>query len=304
METTIDKALWLGIGFGFGAALFQSVSYLCIRLFNKRHNDTIITLLALSHILMGLISIPLAAVFWSDSIPPVGVYLWSLLGTSGFYLLGQFFLFAAIIHSEPSRVAPMLGLKVFILALISVIFLGAVFDAAKWIAVALTTTAVLLLSASGKRLEGRFILLGLLACVSYCLSDLCIKVLVDHFAFMGILRGAVFATALSYIVCGLIGGVVVVINPDHSTRGTWLYAVPFAISWFAAMICLFSCFGLIGVVFGNILQSTRGIISIGLGFVIAHLGFESLEAKASKRIIAQRLIAAVLMTAAVVLFLR
>jgi drug/metabolite transporter (DMT)-like permease len=286
-----------------GAALFQSLSYLCIRLFNKRHNDNIITLLALSHILMGVISIPLAAMLWPEVMPAVRVYLWALLGTSGFYLLGQFFLFAAIIHSEPSRVAPMLGLKVFILALISSLFLGKHFGPAKWIAVSLTTVAVLLLSNSGKRLEGRFILLGLLACISYCISDLCIKVLVNHFAFLGILPGAVFATAVSYILCGIIGGAVVALEPKHSTRDTWLYAVPFAASWFLAMICLYSCFGLTSVVFGNILQSTRGIISIGLGFIIAHTGFETLESKPQGHIIARRLTAAVLMVAAVVLFL-
>ncbi len=33
----------LGIGCGLGAGLFQSLSYVCIRLFNKRHNDNIIT---------------------------------------------------------------------------------------------------------------------------------------------------------------------------------------------------------------------------------------------------------------------
>lgn len=300
----MDNTVSLGIGFGFGAAMFQSLSYVCIRLFNKRHDNNIIALLALSHILMGLISIPLAILMWPEAMPGIRVYIWSLIGTSGFYLLGQFFLFAAIIHSEPSRVSPLLGLKVFILTLISVVFLRQHFDLSKWIAVGLTTGAVLLLSNSGKRLESRFILLGLLACVSYCLSDLCIKVLVDHFAFMGILPGAVIATALSYIVCGLCGIAVVIINPTHSTRDTWLYAVPFAVSWFVAMIFLFSCFGLIGVVFGNILQSTRGIISIVLGFVIAHIGFETLEPKPSRRMIVQRLAAAVMMTAAVVLFLR
>ena len=300
----MDMTTSLGIGFGLGAAVFQSLSYLCIRLFNKRHDDNIITLLALSHILMGLVSIPLAAMLWPESMPGIRVYLWSLLGTSGFYLLGQFFLFAAIIHSEPSRVAPMLGLKVFILALISVVFLNQQFDMSKWAAVVMTTTAVLLLSGSGKRLEVRFIVLGLLACMCYCLSDLCIKELVNHFTFLGILRGAVMATALSYILCGVVGTAAVAINPKHSTRDTWLYAVPFAASWFLAMILLFSCFGLIGVVFGNILQSTRGIISIVLGFVIAHIGFEALEPKPSKRMIVQRLVAALLMTAAVVLFLR
>ena len=299
----MDNMVSLGIGCGLGAALFQSLSYLCIRLFNKRHDDNIIALLALSHILMGLVSIPLAIFLRPESMPGIRVYLWPLLGTSGFYLLGQFFLFAAIIHSEPSRVAPLLGLKVLILALISVVFLGQQFDMAKWIAVFLTTGAVLLLSSSGKRLEGRFILLGLLACVSYCLSDLCIKVLVDHFIFLGLLRGAVMATALSYIVCGICGMGVIALNMKHSTRDTWLYAVPFAASWFIAMIFLFSCFGLIGVVFGNILQSTRGIISIVLGFVIAHIGFEALEPKPSKRTVVLRMVAAVLMTAAVVLFL-
>ena len=299
----MDNMVSLGIGCGLGAALFQSLSYLCIRLFNKRHDDNIIALLALSHILMGLVSIPLAIFLRPESMPGIRVYLWPLLGTSGFYLLGQFFLFAAIIHSEPSRVAPLLGLKVLILALISVVFLGQQFDMAKWIAVFLTTGAVLLLSSSGKRLEGRFILLGLLACVSYCLSDLCIKVLVDHFIFLGLLRGAVMATALSYIVCGICGMGVIALNMKHSTRDTWLYAVPFAASWFIAMIFLFSCFGLIGVVFGNILQSTRGIISIVLGFVIAHIGFEALEPKPTKRTVVLRMVAAVLMTAAVVLFL-
>jgi drug/metabolite transporter (DMT)-like permease len=299
----MDNTVSLGIGFGLGAALFQSLSYVCIRLFNKRHDDNIITLLALSHILMGLISVPLAGMLWPESMPGIRAYLWPLLGSAGFYLSGQFFLFAAIIHSEPSRVSPLLGLKVFILALISVVFLGQHFDVAKWAAVLLTTAAVLLLSSSGKRLEGRFILLGLLACVCYCLSDLCVKELVDHFAFLGVLRGAVMATALSYIVCGAVGAAAVMINPKHSTRDTWLYAVPFAFCWFIAMIFLFSCFGLIGVVFGNILQSTRGVISIVLGFVIAHIGFQALEPKPTHRMVIQRMVAAVLMTAAVVLFL-
>ena len=299
----MESSITLGIGFGLGAALFQSLSYLCIRMFNKRHDDNIIALLALSHILMGVASVPLAVWLWPEAMPSVSAYGWSLLGAAGFYLLGQFFLFAVIIHSEPSRVAPMLGLKVFILAMISVIFLGAQFNASKWVAVAMTTTAVLLLSGSGKRLEVRFIMLGLAACVSYCLSDLSIKVLVQHFEFMGTLRGAVMAAALSYIFCGAFGIAAVVLNSKHATRDTWLYAVPFSVSWFLAMLCLFSCFATSSVVFGNILQSSRGILSIVLGFVIAHIGFEALEPKPSKQTIVKRMIAALLMTAAVTLFL-
>ncbi|MHC5121069.1 MAG: hypothetical protein ACYSO7_06095 [Planctomycetota bacterium] len=40
-----------------------------------------------------------------------------------------------------------------------------------------------------------------------------------------------------------------------------------------------------------------------LGFVIAHIGFQALEPKPTHRMVIQRMVAAVLMTAAVVLFL-
>ena len=293
-----------GIGLGLGAAFFQSLSYVCIRLFNKRHHNNIITLLAISHIVMGIVSIPLAAWLWPDAMPPLSVYGLSLLGAAGFYLLGQFFLFAAIIHSEPSRVSPLLGLKVLMLSSIGVLFLQQRFGVLQWLAVSFSTMAVFLLSWSGKRIERRFIVLGVLACLFYCLSDINIRNLVSHFSFMPTtVHAASITTALCYILCGGVGVAIVLFNPGHSTRQTWLYALPFAASWFIAMIFLFSCFGVVGVVYGNILQSTRGIISIGMGFVIAHLGFVALESKPSKRIICQRIAAAALMSAAVVLFL-
>lgn len=293
-----------GIGVGLVAAFFQSLSYLCSRLFMKRHNDNIIALLALSHVIMGVISIPLAVFLWPESMPNLSQLWLSLLGTAGFYLLGQFFLFAAIIHSEPSRVSSLLGLKILMLSVIGVVFFHESFGPAKWLAVVFSTASVFLLSHSGKRLEFRFIVLGILASLSYCLSDISIKTLVDHFSFMPTtLHAASMATALCYMLCGLVGGGIMILNPKHSTRQTWLYATPFAVTWFIAMIFLFSCFGLLGVVFGNIIQSTRGIISIGMGFVVAHAGLEALEAKASKRMILQRVIAAVFMTAAVILFL-
>lgn len=197
----------------------------------------------------------------------------------------------------------MLGTKVLMLSLIGVLCLHQQFGPAKWIAVLFCTTATFLLSWSGKRIERRFVILGLLACLSYCLSDISIQSLVRHFSFMGSVSGASLATTLCYILCGGVGAVIVLVEPKHSTRGTWLYALPFSVSWFIAMLCLFSCFGLVGVIYGNILQSIRGIISIILGFALAHIGFETLEPKPSIRIIIQRFVAAVLMTAAVALFL-
>lgn len=299
----MSKPEIMGIGLGLAAAFFQSLSYLCSRLFMKRHQDNILALLALSHILMGIVSLLLAALLRPAALPPLRLYLGALLGASGFYLLGQMILFAAITRTEPSRISPLLGLKVFMLAVIGAVFLGQQFGAGQWLAVLCSGLSVFLLSYDGRRLEWPFAAMGLLVCLFYCLSDIHIKILVDYFNFMGTVRGAAMATALCYIFCGLVGAAVLLFRPACSTRQTWIYAAPFAASWFLAMILLFSSFGLIGVVFGNIMQSARGILSIVLAFAAAQLGFESLEPKASPARMIQRSLAAVLMTASVALFL-
>src|SRR3989339_1483718 len=107
----------VGIFFGFLAGLFQSISYLCSKLFIKRHKNDIGTLLALSHIIMGIISVPLVFYLKPDDIPSFTTYQWALFGTAGFYLLGQIFLFIALTRTEASRVSPLLGMKIIILAI-------------------------------------------------------------------------------------------------------------------------------------------------------------------------------------------
>jgi uncharacterized membrane protein len=292
----------VGILFGFLAALFQSISYLCTRLFIERHKNDIGTLLALSHIIMGIISVPLVFFLMPPNMPPLSSYLPSLLVSTGFYLFGQIFLFLALIKSEPSRVSPLLGMKIMILALISFVFLHQHLGLAQWIAVVLCSCSVFLLSNSGKKLHRSSLILIILACFSYCISDINIKVLVDHFKFLGVFRGAVLGTALCYFLCGFVGLIFLFARPHNTSRDTWLYSLPFAFSWLIAMIFLYSCFALIGVVFGNILQSTRGVMSIALGFFIAHAGFVGLETKITRNVLVKRILAALLMTAAIALF--
>jgi drug/metabolite transporter (DMT)-like permease len=292
----------LGILFGILAALFQSISYLCTRLFNERHKNDIGTLLALSHIIMGIISVFLVIFLLPQNMPDFSTYLPSLLGSTVFYLFGQIFLFSALIKSEASRISPLLGIKVIILALISFIFLHQHLNLVQWIAVVLCSLSVFLLSNSGTKLHQSSVILVVLACISYCISDTSIKALVEHFRFLGDFQGAVFSTGLCYILSGFAGLTYLVLKPHNTNRDTWLYSLPFAFSWLIAMIFLFSCFTLIGVVFGNILQSTRGVISIGLGFFIAQLGFQRLEAGTTRDVFIKRILAACLMTLSIALF--
>jgi len=85
--------MYSGILFGFLAAFSQSISYLCTRIFVKKHSNDILKLFALSHIIMGFVSIPLALFLMPAKMPEFSNYALSLLGSTIFYILGQLFLF-------------------------------------------------------------------------------------------------------------------------------------------------------------------------------------------------------------------
>jgi len=69
----------------------------------------------------------------------------------------------------------------------------------------------------------------------------------------------------------------------------WGSACPSALTWFGSMCLLYACFGLIGVVFGNIVQSTRGMISIALGWMVARWGMTHLESHAPRSALWRRM---------------
>ena len=294
--------MYSGVLVGLLAAFFQSISYLCTRIFVKIHGNDIVTLFALSHIIMGIISVPLAILLLPEKMPELSSYIWVLLSSSIFYLLGQLFLFSALAKSEPSRVSMLLGLKIFMLAIIGFVFLHQGLSFYKWMAVILSSCSIMMLSGSGKKMDLFSFIFVMLACFSYCFSDLSIKALINNFIYIGVFRGAVLSSSLCYILCGFFGLFLLLLKPHRITKETWLYSLPFAVSWFIAMIFLFSCFAMVGVVFGSILQSTRGIMSIVLGYLISNFGFEILETKITKKVFVLRILAAILMTGAIALF--
>jgi hypothetical protein len=60
--------------------------------------------------------------------------------------------------------------------------------------------------------------------------------------------------------------------------------------------------GLIGVIYGNVVQATRGIMAVGIGWIVAHIGHVHLEVRVSRRVFWKRVAGAVLMTLAIVLY--
>jgi hypothetical protein len=141
----------------------------------------------------------------------------------------------------------------------------------------------------------------LLTCLSYCLSDINIKILVHHFDYLGLTQGVLLSACLSYIVCGVFTAAILPFVPRPTTTMV-AYSMPFAVAWFAAMLCLYGCFGSIGVVYGNIVQSSRGILSIIMGAALVRYNFEYLDQRVPRSIFFQRLAAAALMSIAIALY--
>lgn len=292
----------IGIILGLSAATSNSIAYLLSRAFLQKHHQSHFHLLAVSHLILGTVSVGLAAFLWPENMPSIKAFGPSLLGTAMFYLAAQACFFLALRKTEASRLSPMLGSKIIILAIISVLFFDDTFTSLQWTAIAFSFIAAIMLTGAGSRVPVIAIVLISATCLGYCLSDINIKILIPHFEpEMAKIPASIFSTALYFIVCGIVS-LIMLLCMRKTPKAMWKDAIPFSVLWFTAMLCLFGCFGTVGIVFGNILQSTRGIISVVLAAFVSMMGYHGLEQKVSRWILVKRIFAAALMTAAVAIF--
>jgi hypothetical protein len=278
------------------------LSYIFSRLYVMRHPGAFLRLMVLGHLVMGALSLAMLPFLHLDHLPPLGQYVWPLVGASGFYLLGQAGLFYVLRHVEASRISPLLGLKIAMLAIITAAFLRdcPAPTPLQWLAVALSVAAAFALNSTGGKLPARIVAGLLLTCLTYSLSDINIRYLILGLG--GGTSGVFAAVAFCYLLCGVAALAALPWAGAHQ-RGDWRLAVPWAVSWLGAMLLLFGCFQTLNdVVWGNILQSTRGLISMVLGAAVAGAGMVHLEKKVARGIFWRRMAAALLMSAAIALY--
>ena len=320
MNTLATPAtLALGIASGLGAAAFMSLSYLLSRHHGLaqpagRRESAAERLLVQSHLLMGIACVPALAAIWPDRMPPVRDFVPALAASAGFYLVGQMIMFHLLRRLESSRLTPFLGLKIFILAAIVAAVLGQSLTGRQWLAVVLSVSATALLQKTSGGLPARAFGLMLAACLCFALADLCIVRLIDLLAAgcgADRLRAGGLAMLMNYAVCGGICGLVIVaapFTPLTTLRATdpvaadWSAAGRYAVIWLVSMTLLYTCFAITGAVFGNVIQSTRGMMSICIGAALAHLGWHELEQRVDREALLRRLGAAVLMTVAIAVY--
>jgi drug/metabolite transporter (DMT)-like permease len=303
-------AVALGMGAGFVAALASAVAYFISRHHTSRGGSSL-RLLVLAHALMGAACLPAAWLLWPAGLPAVQGWIAPLLGSSCSYLAGQAVVFAALARADTSRVAPLLGLKIAMLACIVSFLPGEPLDVRQWAAVGLSIGAAAMLQRGGG-MRPAAVGFTLAACVAFAIADLFIVALIDGLQRtatdaglpLGRLQAGILAMLVTYATCGGIAGVSLCLAPAvrPTTRYDWIAAGRYAATWLLGMAGLYICFGLVGVVFGNIVQSTRGMLSIVIGAGLAHAGWHGLETRLDRGTLIRRLLAAGLMTAAIALY--
>jgi len=299
--STSSIYLALGIISGVGAAFFQALSYFFSRRFLTECHAGSQILFSISLVQMGFAALAALPFLLNGPLPPLSKIAGPLLGYTFFFLTAQWILFALLKSTDSSIVAPMLGLKIPILGIISVVFLGDVLPLTAWLAIIICTSAAFLVSPPKGLPEFRIFSVILLICVFYSGADLHIPVLVER------LEGispypALLGVSFAYVLCGFIGLLSAWRLGAFKIKKAQLYAMPYSISWLTGMCFLFITFSLIGVIFGNMLQSLRGFISVLIGIAISRAGLLHIEARITRRSWLVRGIGAFLMSGAIVLY--
>ncbi|MEM8737224.1 MAG: EamA family transporter [Planctomycetota bacterium] len=295
-----------GIVCGLLAALGHSLAYLSTRWYTVDRGRPLGGLLVKAHVMIGGVAAGMLPVVWPDGLGLEASWLILTGQIVFFFIIAQVCLMSAVRRADASRVAPILGLKIAVLAVLSVL-VGGSLGGAQWAAVGLAVAAAWMLNAVGGRLPWRVTALVVGACLAYAIDDMIIVAMVREVERLSGLSGGwtgpLFTVSAVYTALGLCG---LCLLPWHGSRSpkAWRDAGPYAVTWLGAMIALYMSFATVGTVLGAILQSSRGIISILLGIALASMGWHHLEQKHGWGVQFRRLIAAALMCLAVWLYVK
>jgi len=321
----LTGSLALGLAAGLAAALLSAVSYLVSRHHGNRAGGSSLGLLVLAHVVMGVVCLPVTWLLWPGISPPPPRWVPPLVGSTALYLGGQAVVFAALRWMPASLLAPLLGLKIVMLAGLVTLLSGPRLGPRQWLAVGLSVAAATLLrrpsaaprigtttgtgtdTDAGRPSATMLVGMVLVACLLFAASDLCIVGLIDGLqgdgdTGLGRLEAGALAMAVTYVLCGGIAAVVLPWAPPRG-RDDWAAAGQYAVTWLGAMVALYTCFGLVGAVLGNVLQSTRGVMAVVAGATLARLGWHDLEERVDRGTFLRRAVAAAAMTGAVACYL-
>jgi len=248
-----------------------------------------------SNLGMGLVF----ATLWSLGGPgQPSAMLWQPLVGGMLFVSGQVFTFLALNSGDVSVATPVLGVKIVLVALASVLLLTEPVPLRWWIAAALSTLAIVLLSRGESRPRhavGRTVVMAALAAASFAMSD----VLVQKWApawgvgrFLPLMFGVVAVLSV-----GLIPFFSAPLRAVPKAAWGWLVGGSVLLAMQAAsMACTLGVFGDATAV--NIVYAARGLWSVVAVWLVGHW-FANEEQRLAPAVLRSRLAGAVLMLAAI-----
>ena len=291
--------MYFGIFFGVISALLMSGSYVFSRSYLRKHHDPVkLAVFAQLTILPWGIALLIYSFLFLE-IPRDNRFFLYLSGECTFFLVAQTSFFMVLKKLEATRASSLLGLKIMALALITLL-LGNELNMMRWIAIFLCTLAAVGMNFSGGRIGFSTVFWLAMAVFFYAVCDICITGMVRMMPGKNMLMNSVCVMGFTYTGIGLLvlPGLLKYKPAVSEFKDTFWYSV----FYFGSILFLMACFGLLGVVFGSIIQAGRGIFSILLGLALLRSGIEKNEPQVSRRIWVRRSCMAVLMITAMVLY--
>lgn len=283
-------------------ALLQSLSYISSAAFLKRYNSSF-SLLVFSQLAMGIVSIPVAIIFFPrglfNNIPQLSLYLLIWLTV---ICAGQYFFFATQKYIEPSRLSSFLGLKIIVIAVLTMIFFAGKISLLQGAAILLATAAAVVMNGgkATRKMTWKAVFLLAATVINYCLADLTETKLMKLSESGNIWCDGLGVCATCYMILGF--AMLPLLKKCKFSFEKLKYGSPYGVLYFGSQVALFVSFGLIGPVFANVIQSSRGIISVLLGVLLSSCKFGSLDVKGDKKLWLRRFACAIIMTAAIILY--
>ena len=292
--------MFFGILAGFFSAFLQSTSYVFSRRFVLKHHDPgrLVVCSQAVMCLFGLVTLALTLPF--VRLPLSGEFFTLLAVFVAASNVGYFCFFRALREIEASRLSSLLGLKIVVLAAISITLLRQPLHGLQYFAVALSAVAAVGMNFTGGPLNRRGCLFLLLTLLSYATADLVETRMIQLMPGENLFLNSVAVTGIAFTALGMVSSLA--LFRRRCSRSCFIDAVPYAVSWYLAMIFLFASFGAIGVLFGNIIQASRGLISVLLGLLLLKIGLDRLEPRVDARAWIRRAVMAILMLAAMALY--
>ncbi|MBR7103769.1 MAG: EamA family transporter [Lentisphaeria bacterium] len=291
--------MFSGIAAGILSVLFMCGSYIFSRSYIRKYSDPV-KLSVFSQLVMmagGLVMLAVSLIFFS--LPRDLRFFLLAAGQVVTFLIGQTSFFMMLKHVEATRASSLLGLKLLALVVITTVC-GEKLSMMQWIAVLLCTTAAVGMNFSGSRIRWSSFFWLLSAVFFYALCDICITKMMRMMPGDSMLVNAFGVLGVSYTALGF--AVLPGLFKYPLKKGELGDSVPYGIFYFVSMLFLYTSFGLIGVVFGSIIQAGRGIFSILLGIVLLRAGVEKNEPDVSGKIWLRRSVMAILMLSAMILY--